>query len=116
MTALITPAPTSSNFRRSRAQLPPISAVNSPYLQPQQIFVLYDYDSNAILTARTELRMATDMISACNMCYNKVLNAGITLKLQYLDNEVSNALIRSIKNKNLAYHRLNPAKHAVQTF
>ena len=50
-------------------------------------------------------------------------DAGVTPVLQYLDNEVSQLLMDSIKEKKLQYqlaspnsHRLNPAERAVQTF
>lgn len=87
------------------------------------IFVLYDYDSNAILAEPTKSRTGPDMVAAYDKCYEQLRNAGITPVLQYLDNEVSASLIASIKAKDLNYqlaspndHRLNPAERAVQTF
>ena len=87
------------------------------------IFVLYDYDSNAILAVPTQSRESADMVAAYDECYQQLKSAGITPILQYLDNEVSAMLIESIKAKNLDYqlasphdHRLNPAERAVQTF
>jgi len=87
------------------------------------IFVLYDYDSNAILAAPMKSRKGTDMVKAFDECYQQLKSAGITPILQYLDNEVSNELIATIKEKKLQYqlasphdHRLNPAERAIQTF
>ena len=89
----------------------------------QYVFVLYDYDSNAILAAPTKSRSGANMIKAYDYCYKQLTDAGITPILQYLDNEVSAALIESIKAKQLVYqlasphdHRLNPAERHVQTF
>ena len=85
--------------------------------------MLYDYDSNAILAAPMKSRKEADMVKAFDECYQQLKNAGITPILQYLDNEVSNELIATIKEKKLQYqlasphdHRLNPAERAIQTF
>jgi len=63
------------------------------------------------------------MVKAFDECYQQLKDAGVTLILQYLDNEVSEELIATIKNKKLRYqlasphdHRLNPAERAIQTF
>ena len=54
------------------------------------IFVLYDYDSNAILVAPMKSRKGSDMVKAFDECYQQLKDAGVTPILQYLDNEVSN--------------------------
>ena len=63
------------------------------------------------------------MVEAYNQCYQQLMDAGLTLILQHLDNEVSKDLITFIKAKHLDYQlsspnedRLNPAERAVQTF
>ena len=58
------------------------------------IFVLYDYDSNAILAAPMKSRKGSEMFKAFDECYQQLKNAGITPILQYLDNEVSNELAK----------------------
>ena len=87
------------------------------------IFVLYDYDSNAILAAAMKSKKGPDMVKAFDKCYKQIKDDGVTPILQYLDNEVSQELIDTIKDKNLQYqlasshdHRLNPAERAIQTF
>ena len=87
------------------------------------IFILYDYDTNVILASPMRSRKGEEIVRAYEECYKKLKDAGVTPVLQYLDNEVSQLLIDSIKNKQLSYqlaspndHRLNPAERAVQTF
>jgi len=65
------------------------------------IFVLSDYDSNAILAAPMKSRKGADMVKAFDKCYQQLKNAGITPILQYLDNEVSKELIAAIKENKL---------------
>ena len=42
------------------------------------IFVLYDYDSNAILAAPMKSWKGADMVKAFDECYQQLKNAGIT--------------------------------------
>ena len=63
------------------------------------------------------------MVTAFDECYKQLIGAGVTPILQNLDNEVSNELIATIKDKKLQYqlasphdHQLNPAERAIQTF
>ena len=87
------------------------------------IFVLYDYDSNAILAAAMKSKKGPDMVKAFDKCYKQIKDDGVTPILQYLDNEVSKELIDTIKDKKLKYqlasphdHQLNPAEYTIQTF
>ena len=79
------------------------------------IFVLYDYDSNAILAAPTKLQSGPDMVAAYETCYKQLTNAGINPVLQFLDNEVSTTLIASIKAKGLTYQFTSPQNHRLNT-
>ena len=87
------------------------------------MFVLYDYDSNEILSKPMKSNKGSAIITAYDSIYNELIDTGIVPILQYLNNEVSKELIQSIKSKNLKYqlaalhdHRLNPAEKAIQTF
>jgi hypothetical protein len=87
------------------------------------LFILYDYDSNAILASPIKSRSAEDIVVGYEFCYRQLRAAGISPMLQRLDNEASTTLIHAITTKNLQYqlasphnHRLNPAEHAIQTF
>jgi len=42
------------------------------------IFILYNYDSNAILATPTKSRLAPNMIGAYNICYTQIIVAGIS--------------------------------------
>jgi hypothetical protein len=87
------------------------------------IFVLYDYDSNAILAEPIPSRKKEDLIQGYEACYHKLKSAGIKPILQRLDNEVSKDLINCIEEKQITYqlataysHRNNLAERAIQTF
>ena len=87
------------------------------------VFLLYDYDSNAILVYPIKSRKAADILVGYERCYQRLVDAGITPVLQRLDNEISTVLINSIKKKRLKYqvvtandHRTNPAERAMRTF
>ena len=62
------------------------------------------------------------MVKAYYECYQQLKDAGVTPILQYIDNEVSEELITTVKFKKLQYqlasphdHWLNPAEWAIQT-
>ena len=67
------------------------------------IFVLYDYDSNAILAAPMKSRKGVDMVKAFDECYKQLKDDVVTPILKYLDNEVSKELIATIQDKKLQY-------------
>ena len=87
------------------------------------IFLLYDYDSNAILAEPIRSHHAHHLVEGYDKCYKCLHAAGITPVLQRLDNEVSDLLCRSITEKYIQYqlcnaynHRHNLAERAIQTF
>ena len=87
------------------------------------IFILYDFDSNAILAEPIKSRNASHLVDGYDACYNLLTKAGIKPILHRLDNEVSQDLIASIEAKGLKYqlatphdHRNNYAERAIQTF
>ena len=87
------------------------------------IFILYDFDSNAILAEPIKSRNAAHLVEGYDACYNLLKKAGIKPILHRLDNEVSKELIASIEEKDLKYqlatphdHRNNYAERAIQTF
>ena len=87
------------------------------------IFILYDYDSNAILAHPIKSRKSEDLIIGYEACYKHLKNAGIQPIYQRLDNEKSDDFIDAIKAKDLKYqlvtpndHRTNLAERAIRTF
>jgi hypothetical protein len=94
------------------------SSQGMPYL-----FVLYNYDSNAMLASPIKSRSAAVIVARYDFCYQQLTDTGIRPIIQRLDNEASRALISAITTKGLQYqlasphdHRLNPAESAIQTF
>jgi hypothetical protein len=63
------------------------------------IFILYDYDSNAILAEPIKSRQTEHLIQGYEACYKRLTRAGITPILQRLDNEISKELIHCIERK-----------------
>ena len=87
------------------------------------IFVLYDYDSNAILAEPIFSRKKWHILAGYKACYTHLHQAGIQPIMQRLDNETSDILIAEIQANNLDYkyeasgdHQLNPVERAIQTF
>ena len=87
------------------------------------IFILYDYDSNAILAEPIRSRSSNNLIAGYDACYNRLKEAGIHPILHRLDNETSRDLRANIKAKGLDYqlvdtyaHRRNLAERAIGTF
>jgi len=87
------------------------------------IFILYDFDSNAILAEPIKSRSPQHLIEGYEACYNLLEKAGIKPIIQRLDNEASKELIKAIEKKKLQYqlatpydHRNNFAERAIQTF
>jgi hypothetical protein len=85
--------------------------------------VLYDYDTNNVLTEPMKSRGDQEMVRAYNNLIQELVGHGFKPRLQRLDNECSNAL-RSLLNQHyiqfqLSYrhmHRRNAAERAIQTF
>ena len=85
--------------------------------------ILYNYDSNIILAAKSKTRKHPDIVESYDKMYKILISAGVVPVIQRLDNEVSKLLIESIKEKKLQYqlasphdHHLNPAERAIRTF
>ena len=87
------------------------------------ILVLYDCDSNAILTEPMRNRSDTEHLRAYNKLHQYLLDRGFRPLLQKMDNEASAALKRTIREKGIDFqlvpphmHRRNAAERAIQTF
>ena len=72
------------------------------------ILVLYDYHSNLIAVRAMKSNKGVAIIEAYKSIYTKLTEAGITLILQYLDNEISKVLTAEIKKNNLKYQLAAP--------
>ena len=87
------------------------------------LLVLYDYDSNSILTEAMKNRSDTKHLQAYNKLHQYLVDQGFRPQLQKLDNEASTALKHTIREKGIDFqlvpphiHRRNAAERAIQTF
>ena len=87
------------------------------------IFVLYDYDSNAILAEPIFSWEKVHILAGYKYCYAHIHWAGIQPIIQRIDKKTSDQIISEIQANNLdsqyaaaGNHRLNPSERAIQTF
>ena len=67
----------------------------------QYIFILYDYDGNAILSKAIKSRSANDIKDAWEYCNSVVTKYGNEIKLHVLDNEASAVLKEALNKQNI---------------
>ena len=89
----------------------------------QYIFILYDYDGNAILSKAIKSRSAKHIKEAWEYCNAIVTKHGNEVKLHVLDNEASATLKEALRKNNITYqlappnqHRINAAERAIRTY
>jgi hypothetical protein len=87
------------------------------------ILILYDYDSNSVLSAPMKNRGDKDMVRAFDLLIQSLIICGLKPHLQRLDNEASLALRNYLTKQGIDYqlapphiHRRNNAERAIQTF
>jgi hypothetical protein len=87
------------------------------------ILILYDYDSNSVLSAPMKNRGDKCMVRAFDLLIQSIIIRGLKHHLQRLDNEASLALRKYLKKQGIDYklapshiHRRNNAERAIQTF
>ena len=87
------------------------------------IFILYDYDSNAILAEPMPSKTAASILTAYKKLHGQLVAAGRTPRLQRIDNECSESLQQYMTSQNITYqlvppgmHRRNAAERAIRTF
>jgi hypothetical protein len=87
------------------------------------VLVVYDYDTNNVLTEPMKSRGDHGMVRAYNKLIQELVDHGFKPRLQHLDNECSSAL-RSLLNQHDIHfqlapphvHHRNAAERAIQTF
>eukprot|EP00957_Ditylum_brightwellii_P117499 8961381-Ditylum_brightwellii.AAC.1 len=77
----------------------------------QYIYVLYDYDSNAILAEPIRNHTEGELIRAFSALHTYLLTSGLKPRLQVLDNEASAALQKEITNKKMNFQLAPPHVH-----
>jgi hypothetical protein len=87
------------------------------------ILILYDYDSNSILSAPMKNRGDKDMVHAFDVLIQSLIILGLKPSLQSLDNEASLALRNYLTKQGIYYqlapphiHRRNNAERVIQNF
>jgi hypothetical protein len=87
------------------------------------ILILYDYDSNIVLSAPMKNRGDKDMVRTFDLLIRSLITRGLKPSLQRLDNEASLALRNYLTKQGIDYqlalpyiHRRNNAERAIQTF
>jgi hypothetical protein len=87
------------------------------------ILILYDYDSNSVLSAPMKNRGDKDMMRAFDVLINFLIIRGLKPHFQRLDNEASLALINCLTKQGIHYqltpphiHQSKNAERAIQTF
>jgi hypothetical protein len=87
------------------------------------VLVVYDYDTNNVLTEPTKSRDDQEMVRAYNKLIQELVDRGFKPRLQRLDNECSSALRSLLNQHDIQFqlapphmHRHKAAKRAIQTF
>jgi hypothetical protein len=87
------------------------------------ILILYDYDSNSVLSAPTKNRGDKDMVHAFDLLIQSLIIRGLKPHLQRLDNDASLALRNYLTKQGISYqlapphiYRRNNAERAIQSF
>jgi hypothetical protein len=87
------------------------------------ILVLYEYDTNAILTEVLHNRTAPEILQAYKKLVKYLHNRGFRPKIHWLDNEASEELKQFNNSKQIEFqlvpphmHRRNAAERAIQTW
>jgi hypothetical protein len=103
---------------QAKLQFPVTSSHGNKY-----ILVLYDYNSNTILAEPMKNCSDKEHLRAYNKLHQFLVDCSFKPLLQKLDNEASNALKRTMQDKDINFqlvlshtHRGNTAECAIQTF
>jgi hypothetical protein len=87
------------------------------------VIILYDFDSNAILTKGITSRGKTDLLLAYTLLLQCLQLAGLHPKIQHMDNEISNVMKTFLSTQNITLeltpahvHRRKAAERAIRTW
>ena len=87
------------------------------------MLVIYDYDSNAILTEPLKNSEGTEILRGYTKLHTYLVHKGFRPRTHWLDNEASTALKQFYNNNHVEYqlvsphmHRRNSAEHAIRTW
>ena len=87
------------------------------------LYIMYDYDSNAILVHPLKSRQAAEITNAWTILHNRLTQHGHSVTTFILDNEFSHDLRQALKKNKVSFqlvppnvHRRNAAERAIRTF
>ena len=87
------------------------------------LMVLYDHDSNAIITEPLKLCSEHKLICAYSALHNHLSNRGLTPHVQMINNECPSGLKQVMRNTSITYqlvpphlHRTNATERAIATY
>ena len=87
------------------------------------VMILYDMDSNAILSCPIKTRQASEIVKAWVKLFNRLKYNGYAPELHILDNECSDTLKQAFTKNDVSFqrvpphvHRRNAAERAIQTW
>jgi hypothetical protein len=116
--AIITTADLNKSYSDQTGKFPTQSSRGHNY-----VMVLYDYDSNAILSKPLKTRQASELTQAWTELHTKLQANGYAPTLHILDNECSDDLKKAFKKYDVNFqrvpphsHRRNAAERAIQTW
>ena len=87
------------------------------------IYIMYDYDGNAILTEALKSRQAHEITNTWERMYEIITKHGHPIKHYILDNEFSHELKKALLKRNIEFqlappntHKRNAAERSIRTF
>ena len=79
------------------------------------LFVMYNFDANAILVALLKNCNATSLVEAWELCHCWLTTNGHAVNLHILDNKISKDFITALIENNITYQLAPPGMHRVNT-
>jgi hypothetical protein len=87
------------------------------------VLVVYDYDTNNVLTEPMKSRGDQEMVRAYNKLIQELVDHGLKPRFQRFDNECPSALLSHLNQHDIQFqlapphmHRRNADERAIQTF
>jgi hypothetical protein len=102
----VTELPTGKIFTDQMGPFPVVSS-----LDIKAVMVLYDYDSNSILTEGITSRGQVELLCAYTVLINRLKKAGLTPKLQHLDNKASGIVKNFMTTQQIDYQLTQAGLH-----
>ena len=96
--ALIVPADKGITYSDQTGRFPYQSSRGNKYL-----FVLYDYDANAILFELLKNRSSESLVAAWRSAHHRLTKNGHKVQLYILDNEISENFVEALEEEKIQF-------------